>query len=68
MYRRQPLRQPNYDVPHLYVDLVHGVHYSLPLGCGAEDLGYMGTREEGKDAAARRDVNGVSIRKIGVCR
>ena len=61
---RQPLRQHNHEVPNLCAGLAHGVRSSLPLGCGAGDIGYTGKREEGKDdTVMRRDENGVSIRK-----
>jgi hypothetical protein len=66
MYRQQPLRQPNHDVPHLCAGLVHSVRSSLQLGCAAEDIRYIGKRNEGRNGTvmARRNENGVSIRKI----
>ena len=65
-----PCPRLNYDVPHLSAGLVHGVRSSLPLGYCAEDIGYMGRRDEGRHhtVMARRDEMGVSTQKIRVKR
>ena len=48
----------NHEVPYLCAGLVHGVHSSLPLGCGSGDIGYTGKRDDWKDYTVMKRLRG----------